>query len=329
MLNDPIENIAELLIKKERINKLPVDIESIALKYSKLKKIDIPFDFDGITIKEKGRTPQIIINKKQVKQRKNFTIAHELGHIIIPWHVGIILDQSIDREENIDYEYAEYEAEANKFSSSLLLPTNIIKNRIKKFLKVKDQDIAEFIKALANEAEVSILTTIFRIIKFLPPNYIYIITNNNDEVEYSGSTKGTGVKFPFKGQIIDDQNILNKEYNLSLINFGQKKYYLIKVFKKHIKPVYSEDINWRETLNCILSKNFDDEVIIDKTYKSVNAIIGSYYGTHLKNKNYDFDTFYNAIYERVSDHDKLLWLVHDELYEKFINQKISELYEKQ
>ncbi len=330
MVEDPIENIVELLIKREKILSLPVNIEKIATQYSDFKKIDIPFDFDGITIKEKGKKPQIIVNVNRGRQRQNFTIAHELGHIVIPWHIGTILDKSIDDEDGIDYEYAIYEAEANKFSSSLLLPSSILKKRIESFLTNNSMDVGTFIKKLSSDADVSLLTTTFRVFRFLPPNFVYLITNGN-LVVYSGKSRGTNIKIPHKGEPLKNTDNIISENEDSFFYNDRLEFYFLKVqtkLKRATSAQHTEDINWRETLREILSKNFKSEEISHKSYLSVNAIIGSYYGTHLKKKNYDFNTFYDAIYERVLNHEKLKWLIEDDLFDTFITQKISELFDK-
>ncbi len=47
---------------------------------------------------ELGDNPKIVINpeKTYYEPRKNFTLAHELGHIFIPWHNGDVKCNFVD-----------------------------------------------------------------------------------------------------------------------------------------------------------------------------------------------------------------------------------------
>lgn len=96
---DPIEDIVKLLEKRGVIIHF-MDYENLNLDNNR---------FDGVSSYVDG-VPVILINKKIPDSRKVFTIAHELGHIIM--HFDFIIDPTRDIEK-----------EANEFASELLLPT--------------------------------------------------------------------------------------------------------------------------------------------------------------------------------------------------------------
>lgn len=76
--------------------------------------------FDGVSfITDKGN-PIIIVNKNFSNDRKRFTIAHELGHILM------------HNENNFPISsYRDKEKEANQFASEFLMPENYIKNSLR------------------------------------------------------------------------------------------------------------------------------------------------------------------------------------------------------
>jgi len=87
----PTQKIAINYIAKNNLS-LPIDIDKIISDYAHVEYDDIPFNYDAIQIDSKkyGNKPLIIINNNLSYRRKRFTLAHELGHIILPWHIGTI-----------------------------------------------------------------------------------------------------------------------------------------------------------------------------------------------------------------------------------------------
>lgn len=82
------------------------------------------FDFSldlkisGVSLINKAGVPVMILNKNQPNSRMVFTIAHELGHILMHFKGGII---SEDRD---------VENEADRFASSFLMPNDEIRSSL-------------------------------------------------------------------------------------------------------------------------------------------------------------------------------------------------------
>ncbi|HCZ8396918.1 MULTISPECIES: helix-turn-helix domain-containing protein [Elizabethkingia] len=82
-------------------------------------EIDAIEKFDGVSfITDKGH-PVIIVNRNFTNDRKRFTIAHELGHILM-------------HDENLFTisEYRDKENEANRYGSEFLMPEKFIKHSL-------------------------------------------------------------------------------------------------------------------------------------------------------------------------------------------------------
>lgn len=102
-----------------------------------IRKLDAD-ELDGINIK-KGDETTIFYNKNKHLHRKRFTVAHELGHLV--------LGHTSDVYEPADLNSSKpEEVEANEFAAELLIPTKALK---------KDYAAEQDTKKLANKYLVS------------------------------------------------------------------------------------------------------------------------------------------------------------------------------
>ena len=69
-----------------------------------------PIDVDGLTLRLPGLPPIIVLNRHLLGDRLRFTLAHELGHLVM---------QSVPSPD--------MEKEANEFASALLIPADDIR----------------------------------------------------------------------------------------------------------------------------------------------------------------------------------------------------------
>ena len=82
-------NLARRVLKKYKLEP-PINVRELATRYAKIEVFSLLLNVDGVSlhIKSKGRKPTIILNDNRPPTRKRFTLAHEIGHILIPWHIG-------------------------------------------------------------------------------------------------------------------------------------------------------------------------------------------------------------------------------------------------
>lgn len=79
--------------------------------------------FDGVTTYTDKGNPIIVINKNRPNDRKRFTIAHELGHIIM--HFPFRFDNDFYERMKSEKDNV-YENEADRFASEFLMPSSDI-----------------------------------------------------------------------------------------------------------------------------------------------------------------------------------------------------------
>lgn len=125
------ERLVIEIIKHEPDLQIPVPIEVLC---SKLDIVDIQAltteGYEGGLLTQVDKTTGIILfNEHSPRKRRRFTIAHELGHFLIPSHKpsedGKFLCSLVDMfslsKNEID-KRLRMEAEANRFASHILLP---------------------------------------------------------------------------------------------------------------------------------------------------------------------------------------------------------------
>ena len=109
------------IIIREGICELPVNIVTVCKQMGIQVKYYIPDDgSDGKSLFAFGH-PVILVNKECSDQRKRFTIAHELGHILLG-HVGMygLVNREPSSSDN------PIEQEVNIFASRLLAPACVL-----------------------------------------------------------------------------------------------------------------------------------------------------------------------------------------------------------
>lgn len=166
-----IKKIANKVFEREGL-KLPVDIIALLNKYANVECIDIPFS-DAICV-DLDKYPTIIYNEETQHTRLRFTLAHELGHIKIPWHTGIISCHTEEELPEVQREYEEMEKEANTFASELLIPRLWLNGIIN---EARDYGLERIIDLVCEKAQVSKLAALYAISENLPDGYIVFVEN--------------------------------------------------------------------------------------------------------------------------------------------------------
>jgi Zn-dependent peptidase ImmA (M78 family) len=95
-----------------------------------VREIDLASDISGILYRQPTRRV-IVVNKKQSEVRRRFTIAHEVGHLILHKGQEVHVDSGFRinlrdprsaTAENVE------EIEANAFAANLLMPSTWLKD---------------------------------------------------------------------------------------------------------------------------------------------------------------------------------------------------------
>ena len=135
---------------------IPVDDLARAVDIRDIRELDDD-SFEGALVTNPGKTQGVIFYKAGVREeRRRFTVAHELGHFLLPAHQGNRQCTAADlRESKRDTDHQRVEAEANRFAAGLLMPRDWFSRDLE---QLGDADV-NHVQALAKKYRTSLEAT--------------------------------------------------------------------------------------------------------------------------------------------------------------------------
>ncbi len=162
-----VESKAYTILKHAKMFKCPVDVEKLADFYSiYIIKEDMDDHVSGLCY-TKNDKEFVGVNSAHSPKRQRFTIAHEIGHLILhfPKNEDVIIDT--DKTTTALFHRAKgkvvrrvYEKEANQFAAALLMPEELL---IEALESQSDDDEVD-ISNLADDFEVSEQAMTYRLL---------------------------------------------------------------------------------------------------------------------------------------------------------------------
>ena len=152
-----VKSLVNLLLKKYKIIKPPIPIESIAKKENvRIKYSEFDDSISGLLYR-KNEQDVIGVNKNHPTNRRRFTIAHELGHLILN-HQGMLF---VDKEPKLYRDIKSQdgslrqERQANKFAAEILMHEEMLIVELKNY-EARDFDDTEYLNRITNKFKVSV-----------------------------------------------------------------------------------------------------------------------------------------------------------------------------
>lgn len=153
------------LLTRAKIRTPPVPVEGIAkLVGAKIVYNNFQNEISGLLLR-RNKSIVIGVASEQSPTRQRFTIAHELGHLLL--HDGEELHVDADFRVNLRSDASSKadnitEIEANAFAADLLMPTNFLRKEVAR-LQI-DVENSELIDQLAAKYGVSAQAMTFRLL---------------------------------------------------------------------------------------------------------------------------------------------------------------------
>jgi Zn-dependent peptidase ImmA (M78 family) len=127
--------MAKKVLSKHNVRKAPTPVEKIAAKYAEIVWETMPDDISGMLVPLPSTSGEvkwvIVVNNAHAEVRQRFTLAHELGHILLHKYTSPHADGRVrvrfrddDSSRGSDFE----EIEANGFAAELLMPERTIRS---------------------------------------------------------------------------------------------------------------------------------------------------------------------------------------------------------
>lgn len=144
---------------------------SVAAEFADVEQANWPqSSVDGITVNCSDERPQIFYRGDPDDVRTRFTIAHELGHAVLPWHLGNAECAMFNGQEY--GRRSRFEKEADEFAAELLLPADWVR----RIVRNHDADLNHVLRGI-DQARVSATAGSIALSKLLPEGWALQINN--------------------------------------------------------------------------------------------------------------------------------------------------------
>lgn len=317
-LQHPEERMAARLIDRLGASP-PVNVEQICRGLAHLKFKRFPIEVDGLCLdlKLSGKRPTIWVSSTISYVRKRFTIAHEIGHIIIPWHRGTIVDDIDAPSSSEQSKYRALEAEANRFAAELLMPSAWVIG-----IAERAEHAAGLMHTIHEVADVSQPAAFLKTAKFGKPGYVGAEVRDGFVIR-SVRTPETNSRRPIINTQIKHIQ-MPAAYDPEIIQGIESSYYWWKIRESVNAPSYQLD-NWRTILDAILQEIPPE--FRSKTRSSVNSIIGNAIGK--AERGAPLDIIYKLGLEAVQNREGLsYWTQFTIKHDKFEDYILSRSRER-
>lgn len=175
--SDPASRAAELLLTRRSLT-IPIDIGALATEYADLERLVWTQQCDAITVGLGEARPAMFIKAGLPRRRERFTVAHELGHVVLGWHIGDVAchpSPAISQPEvagdlgerfRAFMTFRDLEKEATTFAGALLLPRSHLERA------AAGEDMSDLLAAL-DAADMSAHAAVMTLRRHLAPGFLF------------------------------------------------------------------------------------------------------------------------------------------------------------
>lgn len=137
MARRKVRKAAETVLEEAGVSSPPVDIRDLASAVAHVVEKEMDGEISGMLIpiepKVDGKGWAILVNQDHPRVRKRFTMAHELGHILLHGYSTAHADSGYKvrfRDPRSSEGSVREEIEANQFAAEILMPEGLLLERL-------------------------------------------------------------------------------------------------------------------------------------------------------------------------------------------------------
>jgi IrrE N-terminal-like domain len=219
----------------------------------------------------------ILVDRSDHSTRQRFTLAHELGHLLLPWHLGsnFACDPSQDRPEL--WQDSSYEPEANRFAAELLVPSAWLD----RLIETRGDDTVAGLAQAVLDAGVSTWVASFRLAGRLPAGHVFAVIDSSNQVIISGQTQGTGIGAPPSGQPLERDRLDAFASAVEEIPTASRRM-LWWTFRGGAEQFVSPKGDAAEVLKSLAGRHGTDDASRRRLIQRCGGIVGYAYGMEKK-----------------------------------------------
>jgi Zn-dependent peptidase ImmA (M78 family) len=315
----PEEKIA-CRFSQQRKLKPPVDTELLVKQFAVLEEDTLPEGYDAVFLDKSAKRPrpQVLISKNLPVSRRVFTLGHELGHILIPWHNGTHFCRVGAEARLVDGLVREVESEANRFAAELLMPTAWVVNLIQ-----STQSIQQLVDAVKG-ANVSYQAASIRLVQLLPEGFAFVEIDSDNIIRRVQDTAGTRTHLPREESILIKKHLDQLAEDSATFKSGSSKIIWWRFAKKLKAPkTLAVQGSATDLLRQIVEDFFPDKDEAKFQVMSINGVIGAANGGYVRDgKKGDLFTI---LKHRFAHRGELTEIVAHPSFEIFLQKRIEEI----
>jgi Zn-dependent peptidase ImmA (M78 family) len=163
MSAEKAEARATALIKKFEIESAPVPVEQVARRLG-AEVVYRAFEGDVSGMVYRNDNEKVIgVNSSHPPNRQRFTVAHEIGHLVLHKGKQVYVDSFEGRINWRDGARDGVEADANAFAAELLMPREFISKEVAQAMEEPAASPKQLVATMAKRFRVSQLSMQFRL----------------------------------------------------------------------------------------------------------------------------------------------------------------------
>ena len=282
----PAQVLADTLADERRLEP-PVKVEELVEEFAEVRDISfgVGLGLDAVLhglngLNDGQEQPVLLLNNDFAATRRRFTLAHELGHLLMSWHSGTMEchldDQPLDASgstsrggRGADSSAWQLERDANQFASRILIPRRFVD-------QLDHADPESMLEAMA-VAEVSAEAAVIGLASQLPPGYVFALHDpfgGITRVAYSPDTFNLGL---YKGPKQFDKHLLARSMDKS----GETSLRGALIYWGMVQDTMEltvADDNWEDILVELVGRHFPGQGRGGSAWNSACAVASAAHG---------------------------------------------------
>ena len=298
----------------------PIPIDTIIAEFADVETASFPGTWDALILRKKSNArPRLILSSSLSKNRVRFTLAHELGHIVIPWSIGTMFCHASMSYHVSDTLLQSIESEANRFAAELLFPAAWVKKKLEGCGSIS----AEFLIDTAHEAAVSPIVAMLGTCRACPPGMLWIIANDDGSIDYKATSPESLCNPPDHWSKSVHDEMVRAGAKLSSVRYSGKTLYAVD-FSGAAPPAPKTALvgTPQEVLKAILRDCIPDTEQQKRAMQSISGIIG-YANTMAKDTSHA--GILSALRQRFFGRPELAAVTSHPQFNAYIEAKAQEL----
>jgi Zn-dependent peptidase ImmA (M78 family) len=249
----------------------PVDIRGVADRFAIVEEDAIPGTCDGLAIGLTHARPRIIVKPTGNSRRQRFTLAHELGHVLLPWHTGSNLACLARPGELGGYRASQAETEANRFAAELLVPQSWLNDLVSEH---GVEELSSLMQAI-EQAEVSAHVASLKLAGVLPPGFGFALVDAAKTVELVGQSPGMNLPLPDRGERLQSASLDRLAVHREIVEYAGRRVIWWSFHEAEVRDRAEDARSAKEDLTEVVSRHSRDEQERKSIYGRISSVIGA------------------------------------------------------